>query len=285
MAKHAPQCPVIARHDQAESALGYTIQPTVRSVIGEQVRAHHGSRSQRDHHRDHNGDAEGDRKLPKEPPHDTAHHQQRDEYRDQRNADGNNRKAYLSGPAQRGAQGVHPQLKITSDIFHDYDRIVHHEAGGDRQRHEREVVQAVPADIHDAEGADQRHRDDDAGDQSGAQAPQKDEDHQDHERNGRNQGEFDIMHRCPDCHGLILRDRELNRLRDGGADLGERVTDSIASFDNVRARLAADGYDDGRLAALRVAGVPDVLDRIDHVSKVGDANNGAPLVQETISGL
>ena len=74
-----------------------------------------------------------------------------------------------SAPRERGVQRVHPLFKITSDIFHHHDRIVHDETGGDRQRHERKVVDAVPAKIHDAERADQRHRNHDAGNQGGAQ--------------------------------------------------------------------------------------------------------------------
>src|ERR1700722_12542717 len=47
---------------------------------------------------------------------------------------------------------------MTRDIFQNDDRVVDNKAGRNRQRHEREVVEREPCQIHDAERPDDRNR-------------------------------------------------------------------------------------------------------------------------------
>src|SRR5882672_10374811 len=46
----------------------------------------------------------------------------------------------------------------SDDVFDHHDGVVDHEAGSDRQRHQRQIVEAEAAKPHDPEGRDQRKR-------------------------------------------------------------------------------------------------------------------------------
>ena len=48
-------------------------------------------------------------------------------------------------PLQRRLEGRHALLQIARDVLDHHDRVVHHEAGGDGQRHQRKIVEAVAA--------------------------------------------------------------------------------------------------------------------------------------------
>ena len=58
----------------------------------------------------------------------------------------------------RGVEGLHAHLEIAGDVLDDHDGVVDHEAGGDGERHQREVVDGVAQQVHHAEGAHQRER-------------------------------------------------------------------------------------------------------------------------------
>ena len=49
-----------------------------------------------------------------------------------------------------------PSLEMPRDVLDHHDRIVDDKARGDRQRHQRQVVEAVAEQVHHAERADQR---------------------------------------------------------------------------------------------------------------------------------
>jgi hypothetical protein len=74
-------------------------------------------------------------------------------------------------------------------VFNAYDdRIVDDKAGRDRQRHQRQIVEAVARQIHHPERADQRERHRDARDQGGAQGAQEGEDDQNDEADRNDKG-------------------------------------------------------------------------------------------------
>ena len=49
------------------------------------------------------------------------------------------------GALHRRLEWGHALLQVARDVFDHHDRVVHHEAGRDGQRHQREVVEAVAA--------------------------------------------------------------------------------------------------------------------------------------------
>ncbi len=81
--------------------------------------------------------------------------------------------------------GVHAVFEMAGDVFDDDDGVIDDESGGDGQGHEREIVDGVIREIHDAERADERDGDGDAGDEGGPPVAQEEEDDEDDERSRR----------------------------------------------------------------------------------------------------
>ncbi len=79
-------------------------------------------------------------------------------------------KPISAAPLQRGLHRAHALLEVAGDVLEHDDGVVDHEAGGDRQGHQREIVDAVAEQVHDPEGADQGDRHGDAGNQGGPRA-------------------------------------------------------------------------------------------------------------------
>ena len=133
------------------------VQATVSffAVGTQEQRAHHGCRRQRYQHRYGDGEGKRDGKLVKQAADDAAHHEDRNEDGDQRYADGDYREADLLGALERRLQRRYAPLQMAGDVLDDDDGIVNHKTGGDGQRHERQIVDAVAEQVHSAEGADQ----------------------------------------------------------------------------------------------------------------------------------
>ncbi len=115
-------------------------------------------------------------------------------------------KPICSAPLQRRLHRRLAFFEIARDVLDHDDGIVDHEAGGDGQRHQREVVEAVAERVHGGEGADQRERHGDAGNDGGVEIAQEEEDDQHDQADGEQQFKLDVGDR-----GL-----------DGGGQVGER---------------------------------------------------------------
>ena len=57
---------------------------------------------------------------------------------------------------QRRLQRAQTFLDVTLDIFQHDDGIVDNKANGDRQTHERQIIEAEAGEVHQGEGANQR---------------------------------------------------------------------------------------------------------------------------------
>ena len=52
-------------------------------------------------------------------------------------------KVISRAPRNAACNGGFTRFEIPGDVLQHDDRVVHHEAGGDRERHERQILQAV----------------------------------------------------------------------------------------------------------------------------------------------
>ena len=159
----------------------------------EQLGAGHRHQRQRNHRRDQDGDRERDGEFAEQPADHVAHEQQRDQHRNQRHRQRDDGEADLLGALKRGLQRRVAFLEIAGDVLDHDDGIVDHEAGGDGQRHQRQIVEAEAEQIHGAQRADQRQRNRKARDQRRARVAQEHEDHQHHEDNRERQLELDVL--------------------------------------------------------------------------------------------
>ena len=144
------------RHQQAAKPA------LARRLVGlaafQQPAAHHRRQGQRDRQRDADRHRQGDGEFAQQPSRQAAHQQQRQEHRHQRQAHRQDGKADFPAPLQRGLQRLHAGFEMAGNILQHHDGVIDHEAGGDGQRHQRQVVEAETAQVHSGEGADQRYR-------------------------------------------------------------------------------------------------------------------------------
>ena len=137
---------------------------------------------------------------------------------------------------------------MTRDIFQHHDRIVDHKAGGDGHRHQRQIVEAVTSQPHDAEGADQGHRHRHCRNQHGAEIAQKQKHHHDHQRNRNQQGAFDFPQAGANRRSALHHHLQIDRCRYRRAQFRQQGLHPIHGVDNVGIRLAVDQHDHRRLA-------------------------------------
>ena len=130
--------------------------PVSGLVLGfEQARAHHRRQRQRDDQGQDQRHADGHREFPKQQADIAAHQEQRDEDGNQRQRDRDDRKPDLAGALDGRLHRAQPLLQMAVHVFDDDDGVVDDEPDRDRQRHQRQVVEAVAELVEHGEGADQ----------------------------------------------------------------------------------------------------------------------------------
>ncbi len=77
---------------------------------------------------------------------------------------------------------------VALDVLDDDDGVVHHQPGGEHDAEQRQRVDGEIQQLDESEGADQRDRNCDRGNQGAAPVLQEDEHHQHDEDDGFNQG-------------------------------------------------------------------------------------------------
>src|SRR6185369_12565565 len=135
---------VVAAHQALEHAAG-PARPAAGFALpfgegAQQVGGHGRGGGQGHHHGDQDGGGEGDRELPEQAADDAPHQQHRDEHRHQGEADGYDGEADLPRPEESGFHGRLVGLDVADDVLQHHDGVIDHEAGGDGDGHQRQVV-------------------------------------------------------------------------------------------------------------------------------------------------
>src|SRR5262249_35181192 len=97
---------------------------------------------------------------------------------------------FVHGPAG-GFRRFQAQAEVGLDIFHDDDGVIHHDADGQYQAKEREVVDGKAQRVHHGKRPHQRYGHGGQGDQGSAPRLEKEHDDDDHKPNGFEQGRDD----------------------------------------------------------------------------------------------
>src|SRR5215475_4730162 len=146
MAENEAEAAVVETDDAIEGTFGEAISEIVLAfIMAKETRAHHGCGGERNDHGNRNGRGECDGKFAKEAADNSREKKNGNENGDKRSAHGKNGEADFAGAFHRGGEGFHACFDVARDVFDDDDGVVHDETGGDRQRHEREIVQTVAA--------------------------------------------------------------------------------------------------------------------------------------------
>ena len=166
---------------------------------------------------------------------------------------------------------------MARDVFENHDGIVHDEPGGDGQGHQRQVVEAVTAQIHHAEGPDEGDRHRHARDEGGARASKEQEHDKDNQNRRDEQRDLDLVQRCPDRSGPIEDDGQVDGAGNGGLELGQQAAYPIDGLDDIGRRLPVH-YDQDRRLAIGETRVAQVFHRVPDLGDVGEMHRGAVAV-------
>ena len=136
---------------------------------------------------------------------------------------------------------------MTSDVFNHHNRIVNHKTRCDGQRHQTQIVDGEPCQVHDGEGTDQRQRDSHRRNNGGRNAAQEQVDHHHHEGNCQHQLGTDIVDRSANRDGAICQHLQFSGSRQTGLQLWQQGFNAINDFNDVGTGLALHIEDHGRL--------------------------------------
>ena len=103
---------------------------------------------------------------------------------------------------------------MANDVLQHDDGVIHNEADRKRERHQREIVQAVAQQVHGGERSDDGQRNRNSRDQGGRYIAQEQKDDHHHQAHGQHKREFHVVDGVLDLAGGI----EGNFHFDGGWD-------------------------------------------------------------------
>ena len=188
-----------------------------------------------------------------------------------------NRKADLLGTLERGLQGRVAVLDVAHDVFDHDDGVVDDEAGGDGERHERQVVQAVTEQIHDAESADDGQRHGDAGNHRGRKRAKKEKNYHHDQSDGEHQLELHVLDGSADGVGAVGQYGNIHRGGQRALELGQERLYAVDHGDDVGAGLALN-VDDDRRRLIGPGSELVVLYTVDHCRDIGEPHRRAVTV-------
>ena len=267
--------------DGLEGALGRAAQRAGRPgvLFDEPTRAETRREGKRDGEGEQHRGGEGDGELAEEFFHEATHKQNRDEDRDEGEVHRQQREPDLGRAAHRRAERGEPALDVAGDVFEHDDGVVHHETGGDDQRHQREIVERETVEIHDRERADEGHGDRETRDEGGAGAAEKKKHHEHHEPGGNHQRMLGFAQRSADAGRAVHDDGEIGVGGQEGAKGRKLGGDRVDRCDDVGPGLAADHQDDGGAVIVKAAAVA-VLDRVGDLGHIAEADRRAVAVAD-----
>ena len=204
------------------------------------MRADHRRDRQRHHGGDRNRKRQRQREFAEQPADDAVHEDQRREGGHQRQADREHGEADLLGALQRRRIGRHALLEIAVHVLDHDDGVVDHEADGDRQRHQRQIVDGEAGEPHPGAGAGQRQRHRDAGGNGRRGPAQEQEHHEHHQEHGRQQRELHVQHAGADRAGAVDQGRDFDAGRNPLLQFRDQRPHAIDGLDHIGVALLGD---------------------------------------------
>ena len=204
-AQAAAQRPVVQTQPHVEHLFDRVVDEAVSLRVRRPQEAAREHRRQADRHQagHENRDADRHGELMRQPSDDAAHEQHRNENSGERQRHRDDRERDFLRPVVGGAHRRLAHLHVPDDVLQHDDGVVDDEADAERQRHERQVVEAVVEEVHHGERADDRRRQREARDDRRRNVPQEDEDDQDDEADRQDERELDVVNRVADGHRSI----------------------------------------------------------------------------------
>ena len=247
MPHHRLQSPVIHPVHTLKEPFRGRVEPAALPPVrrANKSAAHHGGEGQRYKPGNQHGHRDGDGEFMQQPPEDAAHEQHRNEHGSQRERHGNDRETDFSGPLQRCLHRGFALLHVTHDVFQHHNGVVHDEPHADRDRHQRQVIQAVAQQLHNGKRPDDGHRHGQARNDRGGKIAQEEKNDHYHQANRQDQSELDVRDGFTDRLRAVIEDFDVHRGRKLGAELRQQLANPVHHFNGVLARLALDRKNDG----------------------------------------
>ena len=209
-----------------------------------------------------------------------GHHHQRQEDRRQRDGHREDGEADLPRAVERGLERPLAALHPPHRVLQEHDGVVDEEPDGQRQGHQRQIVEAVVEHPHDDERHEQGERQRDRRDQRVGRAAQEDEDDDDDQHEGDDERELDVVDAVHDRLRPVVDGRDPHRARKLGHDDRDLIPDALGHLHRVRPCLTEDG-EHHRGGGNRVAPGPEahvdplVLDGFPDVGDVAQVHRRA----------
>ena len=230
------------------------VEPAVLDlVVGfQEAAAQHRRERQRHESRHQDGRHDRHRELVQEPAENSAHEQHGNKHGRERQRHGKNRKTDLPRTVDGGLHHAFSLLHVAHDVFQHHDRVIHDEAHGERQRHQRKVVERIAAQVHHGESAHEGKRQRQAGNRRRRKIPQEEEDDHDHQEKRQLQRELHVVHRVANRDRAVEKHAHLDGRRQRRLQTRKHGLDAVHHLHGVRARLLKDDHRDGGYAVRRV---------------------------------
>src|ERR1700722_2863281 len=256
-------------------------EPRIAAFRRQQAGRHHRRQRQRYDQGDDDRHCNGHGKLAEQQANDSAHQEEWNEHGDQRYGHRDDGEADLARPLDRGFHRRGSVLDMPRDVLDHHHCIIDDEPDGDGQRHQRKIVEAVAEHVHHHERADQRQWHGDRRDDRRPKLPQEYENDADDQRDRQKEREFDVGDAGADGLRTIGYDLNLNRGRNGGLEVRQRLFDQVYGLDHIRAGLALDREKDGR-GRTQPGAERRILGRNHRAADIADADRGPVHVSQNV---
>ena len=198
---------------------------------------------------DHDGNRDGHRKLAIQFTREAAQKRDRNEHRAQREDDRDHRAADLLHRQDGGlARGFLLRPHDALDVFEHHDGIVDDDADRQHQPEQRQQVDRETEQVHSGEGADQRDRNSEDGNQRRPPALQKDEDDGDDQNDRLDERLDHFLDGDLDEARGVERYPVFEPFREARLQAIHRRLDALGDFEGIGARLQVDADRDRRRA-------------------------------------
>ncbi len=251
----------------------------LRFVRLEPTGAEHRRQGQRNQQRHQDRRGQGDGELAEQPLDDAAHVKDGNEHHHQRQVHRQQRETHLAGADVGRLQRWHAVVDMPCDVFQHHNGVIHHQPGGQDQCHQRQHVERKTEQVHDGEGAHQRHRHRQRRDQCGAQAAEEQENQHDDQAHRNQQRALGLVQRRANHRRAVHGNVQVDAARHDRLQGRQLAADAFDGLDDVGTGLAVDDQQH-RLLVVEEAAVVAVFHRIPHPCHVAETQRGAILVAD-----
>ena len=175
-------------------------------------------------------------------------------------------------------------LQVSRNVLQHHDGVIHHKTSGDGHRHQRQVVDREPGQVHHPKCADQRQRYGNRRNDRGTDPTQEQKRNQDHQRDGDQQLVLHVSDRRANGLRAVSQDRDIKPCGQVISDAWQQRLDPVDHLDDVGTGLALN-IEQYRLVLVSPGCQPFILRTVDDLSHVLQTQRRAIFVGENEFGV